>query len=285
MNLSVIIACHNRKNLTVRCIEKAQAAADYAGARISFTVFDDGSTDGTADALAQMQVSLRIMHGDGSAYWASSMAHAEGAVLANTDAAEDGLIVWLNDDVALDLEAFARLGATVRGATGSVVIGATRDPVSGEATYSGMRKAGIHPLRFDLVSPHDSTQCIDAFNGNLVMVPLAVAHLLGGIDGGFSHALADIDYGMRCKRAGVNVLLAPLTYGTCERNEMKLPGPIIDDWRSFLGPKGGGNFKSLRRILAKSHSRTWFFIVTATYGLWWIRRVFSCWSGRRAGAE
>jgi GT2 family glycosyltransferase len=280
VNLFVIIACHNRRKLTVRCIEKAQAAADYSGSKISFTIYDDGSTDGTADAVSKVPLTIRVMKGDGSAYWASSMAQAEASLLARPDLTEDALFVWLNDDVGLDLDAFSRMRDVVSGARNSVVVGATRSHVSGATTYSGMRRAGIHPLRFDLVHPNEGPQSVDTFNGNFVLVPVSVARLLGGIDGGFSHALADIDYGMRCRRAGVPVLLAPQTYGTCERNEAGTFKSILDDWRSFRGPKGGGNLASLRRILAKSHPRTWFLIVAGTYGLWWIRRAPLPWARR-----
>jgi GT2 family glycosyltransferase len=273
VNLSVIIACHNRRELTVRCIEKAQAAADYAGARISFTVFDDGSSDGTAEALTKMPASLRIMHGDGSAYWASGMAQAEASVLADADVADDGLLLWLNDDVALDIAAFAKLRATIAGAPGSVIVGAVRDPLSGNTTYSGMRRAGIHPLRFEIVAPKDNPQSIDAFNGNLVIVPVAVARHMGGIDGGFSHAFADIDYGLRCRRANVDVLLAPQTYGNCPRNEIPLRREVWADWLAFTGPKGGGNYSSVRRILGKGNPRSWPLFMAATYGLWWARRA------------
>lgn len=273
LNLSIIIACHNRRELTVRCIEKAKAAADYAGAKASFTVFDDGSTDGSADAIARLPVSARILTGDGSAYWARSMAFAETSVLGDASVPENGLIVWLNDDVELDVRAFAALAETVERAPGSVVVGAMRDPLSGETTYSGMRKTGFHPLKFDLVPATGCMQSVDTFNGNLVLVPVGVARQLCGIDGGFSHALADIDYGLRCGRLGTPVILAPATYGTCPRNELPRPRSIRSDWRAFVGPKGGGNFASLVRILRRTNRRGWPVVIAATYGLWWARRL------------
>lgn len=273
MKLSVIMACHNRRELTLQCIRTAYSAAFLAGADISFTVFDDGSTDGTSEALSALDMPIRILDGDGSAFWARGMAIAEEAVLDLSGERADELIVWLNDDVVLDQSAFRSLSVTLESFPGSVVVGAMRDPGNGKTTYSGMRRAGLHPLRFDLVCPTNEAQYVEVFNGNLVVVPVAVAKAIGGIDGGFSHALADIDYGLRCRRANVSVILAPSTYGTCSRNMPSPLGGISHDWAAFVGPRGGGNYSSLQRILRKSHRLTWPMIIAVTYVLWWARRI------------
>jgi GT2 family glycosyltransferase len=274
VKLSVIMACHNRKDLTVRSVERAQAAAKHAGIDISFTIFDDGSSDGTAEALATLPYSIRILQGDGSAYWANSMAQAERAALESDELTPEDFLVWLNDDVALDETAFASIRTTIDGTNpGTVIVGAMRDPSTGSVTYSGLRRHGPHPLSFALVPPQETLQQIDTFNGNLVVVPVSVARRLGGIDGGFSHALADIDYGLRSMRAGVAVVLAPGTQGTCSRNPVATRRTAREDWRSFTGAKGGGNYRSLKRVLRKSNRNSWPLVVLTSYCLWWVRRA------------
>lgn len=273
MKFSVIMACHNRKALTVRAIERSQIAADRAAIEISFTVFDDGSEDGTAEAVSAMPQKIRLLEGDGTAYWARGMALAEAAALESSAQSLDEFIVWLNDDVALDPAAFLELRPTIAQNPGAVIVGAMRDPSTGTLTYSGMRRSGLHPLSFGMVSAREEPQPVETFNGNLVVVPIAVARLLSGIDGDFSHALADIDYGLRCERVGVSVILAPGTHGTCARNPTPFRRTAREDWRAFTGPKGGGNFRSLKRILSKSNRRSWLLLVTASYVLWWVRRA------------
>lgn len=275
MKIHVLIACHNRKQLTVGSILGAAQSASASGVDVSFTVFDDGSTDGTGEAISSLLVELNVLRGDGNAYWARSMALAEASIL-NDDKTEDShVILWLNDDVVLDASAFARLRDSIEAHPGSVVVGAVRDPSTGAITYSGMRRNGKHPLRFDRISPTDRPQVVDTFNGNIVAIPVPVARRLAGIDGNFSHGLADIDYGLRCNRLTVPVLLAPGTFGTCPRNEPRAPGPILKDWHDFTAPKGGGHFASLRRILAKGHPISWPIFVVCTYGLWWGRRIIA----------
>ncbi len=267
------MACHNRRDLTVRAMSSAVTAALTAGVDIDFTVFDDGSTDGTSKALQELDLPVQVISGDGSAFWASGMAQAERAVLAGSDAVDTDYLVWLNDDVDLDISALLNLRRVVEEHEGSVVVGAMRDAISREITYSGLERAGMHPLRFNLVQPTTSTLPIETFNGNLVVVPLCVARALNGIDGEFSHALADIDYGLRCGRSGIPVHLAAGTQGTCSRNIPAGRHSNSHDWSAFLSVKGGGNFASMKRILQKSNPASWWIPIMVTYVLWWMRRI------------
>lgn len=271
MRFSAIIACHNRRELTVRAIERAQRSADRAGIAIDFTVFDDGSSDRTAEAITALPSAVTVIAGDGSAYWAKSMSTAEAHVLSRPHAPGE-YIVWLNDDVALDEDALERMAPTLHASPGAVIVGAVREP-SGATSYSGMRRRGLHPLGFELVEPGDTTQPIDTFNGNLVFVPIAIAQRIGGLDGGFSHALADIDFGLRCNRAGIPVVLAASSFGVCPRNPTPGPKPMLQEWRGFVGPKGGGNIRSLKRVLQKSNPVTWPAFIGVSLALWWIRRL------------
>ena len=280
MKLHVILACHNRRELTVRAITSTIAAASAAGVFVDFTVFDDGSTDGTDAALKSVRARVSMLRGDGSAYWAKSMAAAESAVLARSDVGDgpNEWIVWLNDDVLVDKTALLRFSKYLESSPASrppeaVVVGAMRDPHTSEVTYGGLAKIGRHPLGLAQVNPGVVPVRIDTFNGNLVAVPVHIARVVGGIDGGFAHAFADIDYGFRCQRLGIDVVLAPGTYGSCPRNIPPLRGSILGDWQAFTGAKGGGNFPSLRLILRKSNPRTWWAVIIVSYGLWLTRRV------------
>jgi GT2 family glycosyltransferase len=281
MKLHVIMACRNRRDLTLQATRSVSEAATNAGFQIDFTIFDDGSSDGTTEALRELENHMTILRGNGTAFWAKSMATAESALLERLDVQEetDSWIVWLNDDVQVDKTAFERAklaGAfdeQQRNQPSSVAVGATRDPQGGSITYSGFRKSGWHPLRFAQTLPTNSIQLIDAFNGNLVFVPVDVARRLGGIDGNYSHALADIDYGLRCGRLGIPVVLLPNSFGTCSKNETENVAGIAGKWKLFIGPKGGGHLKSLIRIVRKNSPKTWGVYVFATYALWFVRNL------------
>ena len=279
MKLHVIMACHNRRELSVNAVLSAVAAANFAQLRIDFTVFDDGSSDGTSEALGELGADITVIKGDGSAFWAKSMTLAESEVLTREEVCDEKncWIIWLNDDVAVDESAFQRAiesGILAEGPgaeTSAVGVGSMRNPADGSITYGGLRKTGWHPLRFSIVMPSRILEPVDSFNGNLVFVPRNVAQKVGGIDGGFSHALADIDYGLRCRQLGIPVFLLPDTYGKCVRNAPETAGGIAEEWRRFTGAKGGGNLGSMVRILKKSSRFSWPVFVLSTYVLWFFR--------------
>ncbi len=270
-SLHVLIACHNRRELTLRAVTTFAAAATAAGANANFTVFDDGSTDGTAEALAALDLPVTRIAGDGSAFWSRSMAEAENHVLH--EYGNDGYVVWLNDDVELDGDFLEVALSAANEFPSAVLVGAMRDPDNGQVTYSGRRRGGFQPLNLTLVEPNGTLQTVETLNGNLVFVPMKAARALGGIDGSLGHSGADYDYGFRVRDMGFPLLLLPRIVGSCARNPIPPPGPVMDDWRTFLGVKGGGCYTTLRRILQKRYPHTWLGYVAVTYSHWWIRRL------------
>lgn len=279
MPLHVLVACHNRRDLTVRAITTFAAAAKVGGADADFTVFDDGSTDGTAEALAALGLPIVRIAGDGSAFWSRSMAEAERHVLRLSG--DGGYVVWLNDDVELDRDFLEVVLAAARSAPSAVLVGPMRDPDTGQLTYSGLRSVGFHPLRGVLVEPNGVLQPVDTYSGNLVFVPMRVARALGGIDGSLSHFGADTDYGFRVRETGFEILLLPRIVGSCAQNPERPLGRVMEDWRTFVGVKGRGNFTTLKGILRKRYPRTWLGYVFVTYSHWWGRRLLATRPGQR----
>ena len=185
-----LIACHNRRDNTVACLESL-FADELDGLEVSAVLVDDGSTDGTSDAVRSRFRDVEIVPSDGSLYWARSMALAEKCAAAHSPE----YLLWLNDDVVLYETALATLlSAAADHGAARIVVGYTLDPASGVPSYGGANRVDWHPLRFRLVTPvaGESTSS-DTFNGNVVLVPKEVYEAVGGIDGSFEHAFADFD--------------------------------------------------------------------------------------------
>lgn len=58
----------------------------------------------------------------------------------------------------------------------------------------------------------------DQMNGNMVLIPQLIARTVGNIDKCFTHGLGDIDYGLRVRKAGYHLVIAPGYVGECEQN-------------------------------------------------------------------
>ena len=240
-----LLTCHNRKDKTLKCIEALFAQALPAGCELSVYLVDDGSTDGTAEAVMRRFPEVYLIQGAGDLYWNGGMRVAFDAA---TDCGYNGYL-WVNDDTVLDDGAVRLLMDTLwevaaRVNRRSVVVGSIRDPDTGGHTYGGVVRASRwHPLKFRPVEPADVPVRCATMNGNCVLIPSEVAERVGNLDQAFPHAIGDLDYGLRATRADCQVWVAPGYVGWCRRNpedstwvDARLP--LVERWRKVRHPKG-----------------------------------------------
>jgi len=242
--LTAVLTCHNRKATTLACLEHFFAQQAPTGLRLQAVLVDDGSTDGTAAAVADAFPAVQVLPGSGRLYWAGGMRLAFAAARA----AGADYYLWLNDDTHLHPDAVPRLLDTLAAVStdgdDAVIVGTTHDPDTGRPTYGGrVRCSWWHPLKYTLVAPTTHPVPCTVMNGNCVLIPAPVAQAVGNIDASFTHAMADFDYAMRVRRRGLGVWAAPGSVGTCAPNAAtgSWEDPQLslrDRWRRMQGPKG-----------------------------------------------
>lgn len=266
MNVTAILASHNRREQTLACLGSYFGQEVDPAMDLEAVLVDDGSTDATAGAVRGHFERARVIEGDGTLFWAGAMAIAEDAALRSSP----DYLLWLNDDVVLDPGALSLLiDVTDSESQPSIAVGALRDPENGTVTYSGVRRTGLHPLRFERITPGVRPVPIQTFNGNVVLVPRAVTGMVGSFDGAFVHAGADFDYGLRAADAGVSNVLAPGTVGTCPPNPGPQPwldpsAPIHRRVSELLGPKGAPP-RARARYLRRHGGPAWPVFWLASY--------------------
>ena len=230
--LAAIITCHNRKSLTLRCLESLDQATQRAlnGARVDVYLVDDGSTDGTAQEVSARFPDVRIVTGSGKLYWCGGMrlAWRTAAAGARYDA-----YLWLNDDVELfpdSLDVLLDTAGLVALQTGhpGIIAGATRDEATGVTSYGEIGPQGIRPAG-------ESSRPVDLFNGNIVLVPDSVYRMIGGLSRFYSHGFGDIDYAVRAKRHRVPTWIAAGHLGSCASNSVsQWSTPELPLWSRFV---------------------------------------------------
>lgn len=273
LKITAILTVHNRRDLTLKCLH-GLSGETTAGVDLDIVLVDDGSTDGTAAAIAEAFPWVKVLHGDGSLFWCGGMRVAEQDALTNSP----DLILWLNDDIDLEVGGIARLLETWRETdqpTRTIVAGALCDPATGEVTYSGYSRVASAIFRLQRKKPTKEPQKIDAFNGNLVLIPFEVAKRLGGISERFSHHYADFDYGLRARQLGFEVLLAPGFFGQTARNSAE--GTFRDPnvvrkkrFNALVGKKGFPPFERLH-YLATHGTTIWPIQWLGFYAYWALR--------------
>lgn len=262
--VTAILTCHNRREMTLGALRGWFDQSGH-GAELDAVLVDDGSTDGTAEAVAEEFPRVAVVAGSGSLYWAAGMALAEQHARRRRPDA----LLWLNDDVVLADDSLCELMAVSASVEPhAVVAGALADPDTGEITYGGFGPQRWHSLRGSLIKPTGQPLPVPTMHGNVVYVPRS-AYERVTIDGGFAHAYADFDYGLRLHRAGLPVLLSAAAVGTCSRGTSSREAPIaglpLRDRLRHLNSPRGLPVRSQARFLRRHGGPLWPVLTVAPY--------------------
>ncbi|MER3492837.1 MAG: glycosyltransferase family 2 protein [Mastigocladus sp. ERB_26_2] len=264
VKLAVLITCYNRRDKTLTCLQ-ALCQQNQQNVTVDVYLVDDGCSDGTADAVKQNYPAVKILQGNGNLFWVGGMRLAFAAAL------QEGYdyYLWLNDDTLLDPNALTKLLSnhcylTQQGHPDSIIVGSTRDPLTGNPTYGGaMRSKRWYSNKYEFVEPTEELQQCHTMFGNCVLIPASVAQKVGNLDPAFIHTLGDIDYGLRARKLGCSVWIAPGYIGTCSQNSVR--GSWVDTklsvterLRKLLQPKGYP-IKAWT-VFTKRHSGPFWFI-------------------------
>lgn len=245
LRVAILLTCFNRKEKTVACFRALAACTLPPGVELFAVLVDDGSTDGTPDAMRAEFPWVQIVHGSGNLYWCRGMHQAFDVALQ----ADYDYYLWLNDDTVLQSDAIERLMATEQqlrqgGKVPVVVVGSTVDENTGALTYGGeVRASSIKRTRFLRLQPASTAQRCDSMNGNIVLLSRSTVKVVGNLDPAFEHAMGDTDYALRANKLGVGVWTAPGVHGTCSGNPpdgtyMDTSLPLGKRWKLMLSRKG-----------------------------------------------
>jgi GT2 family glycosyltransferase len=208
---------------------------------LTFDVFlvDDGSTDGTKEAVKKRFPIVNIIQGNGNLFWNQGMRIAWETASKTHDY---DFYFWLNDDTNIDNNALIILLETyqeiiIKDNRAALITGACRN--SDEANvyaYGGKTDAG-------LVFPNGQLQSCKYINGNVVLVPKDIFHVVGNLSLDYTHVLGDLDYGLRVLKEKFNCYTTKTYIATCPSNK-GIPAwcdpqiPLRIRWKSLHSPKG-----------------------------------------------
>ena len=211
LTIAVLITCHNRKEKTIQCLQALSKAGLPENFALEIFLVDDGSNDGTSDAVNRAFPEITLIHGDGNLYWNRGMCRAWTTAIQKK---KYDYYLWLNDDSLLFEYALKKmLEYSLSVQNNRIVVGATCSKIDGSLTYSGFK------FPKQKLTPNGTWQDCDYFNGNIVLIPNSVYSKVGLLDHKFRHALGDFDYGMRASKLGLLHSLSPQYLGNCEYHE------------------------------------------------------------------
>ena len=246
--LCALLTCFNRREKTLECLQALEASTGLQGVELRAVLVDDGSSDGTARAVAERFAWVTVIrpdHSEGALFWCRGMHRAfEAALRIGFDD-----YLWLNDDTMLSPDALARLLASrdrlrADAAAPVLLVGSTVDAVTGQVTYGGeLRPSAWRPMLVVRILPGQAPQPCDSMTGNIVLISAEAAQRVGNVDPLFEHSMGDTDYALRARALGVHVWVDAGVHGTCSDNPPR--GTWVDPtqplgrrWRDIHTRKG-----------------------------------------------
>lgn len=215
-NIAIIITVFNRKEKTLNCLQMLSKQIHQEDINMNIYITDGGSNDGTVEEVKEKfpEVDIEVRNG---VFWNRGMftSWERAARKQKYD-----YYLWLNDDVTLYSDCIQTLlSASKEKENKAIIVGATTDTnTKQKLTYGGrIEGKGIPPVNGELTK-------VDFFNGNIVLIPNSVFDVLGNLDYYYTHSKGDFDYGIRAKKAGIEVFQCGKALGECDEH------PRIDKW-------------------------------------------------------
>lgn len=192
MKIAALLTCFNRKNKTLACLKSLFSIVTDCHVYL----VDDGSTDGTSEAIKQKYPQVHIIKGNGNLFWSRGMYTAwKEAIKGSYD-----FYLWLNDDVELYPFFLQELTECMTyGQNQCIVSGLIENFEKTKILYGGSDK------NKKLIQPNKTPQEITFMNGNVVLIPAYVVDKIGIIDPKFHHDLGDVDYGLTAIKNNIKV--------------------------------------------------------------------------------
>lgn len=277
--IAVLITCHNRREKTLKCLTSLYEARLPEAFYLDVYLVDDGSTDGTSDAVCLHFPDVKIIAGNGNLFWNKGMRLAWETAAKNW---EYDFYLWLNDDTIIDKDAISELldcyeEALKQEKLASIIVGTCRnDLVSEIFSYGGRTETGP-------VIPNGKLQKSKFINGNLVLIPKGIYTEIGNLSPLYTHAIGDNDYGLRAIEKGFNCYITKKYIAVCPVNELASwcnpKTPVLKRIKLLYSPKGVNLNEYI--IFLKKHKRNkWLISIIKVYLKALFPKIYKYLSGK-----
>lgn len=291
MKFYILIPVHNNVDITMQCLRllAMQTWQDF-----EVIVTDDGSTDGTPEAITQEYPAVTVLRGDGNLWWTGAINMAMESILPR--AADDDYILTLNDDVTFKEDYLANLAEAARLRPGWLIGSVSLDQANPQNVldtggYIDWRTRRARKAKFQY-GPYFNEET-NSLSGRGMLIPVEAFHKVGTFNvAKFPHYGADIEFSIRAERGGFPLCVyykailysdrtvSGLRFDPFMRLSLKGAREMLISNKSTVQLRTRWNLIwscCPRRYLVRNlfwEARTIFLIVTSVPPLWSIKILF-----------
>lgn len=219
IRVEVVTPVHNRKEITLQCL-RSLAKIDANGLDVHVIVVDDGSTDGTADAIRSEFPKIEVIKGDGSLWF------TEGTNVGVRRALERDpkYILIMNDDQIFDADFLKYMIETAERHPRSVVgplllLWDTPHKLFQVSPVWNTWLGGWRHWRSQTVwTVPERPWNVGLIVGNCVLVPAQTFRKAGLMDSKRFPNFGDAEFTPRLKKLGWQLLIDPRSRVFCQPN-------------------------------------------------------------------
>ena len=221
IRVEIVTPVHNRRDITLQCL-KSLSRINSEGLEIHTIIVDDGSTDGTSEAIEKEFPEVEIVQGNGDLWFTEGTnVGVRAALKHNPD-----YVLMMNDDQIFDADCIKFMVETAekypRSVVGSLLLlwDAPHKLFQTSPRWETWSGGWRHWYQQTVWTIPQKPWEVDLIVGNCVLVPAEAIREQGLMDSKKYPNFGDAEYTPRLKKNGWRLLIEPRARVFCQPNNI-----------------------------------------------------------------
>jgi GT2 family glycosyltransferase len=221
IRVAVVTPVHNRRDITLQCL-RSLSRVNQQGLEVITFVVDDGSTDGTSEAIAAEFPDVTVIPGDGELLFTEGTNVGVRAALEH----DPDYVLMMNDDQVFDPEFLQRLVETAekypRSVVGPLLLlwDTPHKLFQTSPRWETLSGGWRHWQRQTVWTIPKSPWEVDLIVGNCLLVPVAAFREEGLMNSARYPFFGDAEFTPRLQKRGWRLLIDPRSRVFCQPNNL-----------------------------------------------------------------